>query len=412
MSKILSTRSAIEKTVAKVVRDQPIIDIHTHLYPPVFGDLMLWGLDELLTYHYLIAEVFRVVPATGEGGLPYEKFWQMPKSAKADHIWKHLFVERTPISEACRGVLTCLEMLGLDVNRKKDLTPLRKWFARQNPDKYIDHVMQLANIESITMTNNVFDDTERALWLKNPKPLRNDPRFKTALRIDPFLSDWPATAAKIKSWGYKDAKQFLNDWLDRQQAIYVAMSVAPDWRYPSSLPVLDKIILPILAERNMPLAMMIGCVRGVNPALRDAADSLAQADVSSIARLCDAHPQNKFLITCLSRENQHELCITARKFGNLMPFGCWWFLNNPSLIEEITRMRMELLGTSMIPQHSDCRVLDQLLYKWKHSRAVIGKVLIDKYADLLKAKWPLTESDIKSDIERLFKTNFENFLAR
>ena len=40
----------------------------------------------------------------------------------------------------------------------------------------------------------------------------------------------------------------------------------------------------------------------------------------------------------------------------------------PSLIDEITRMRFELLGTSIIPQHSDGRVLDQLLYKWDHSR--------------------------------------------
>ena len=39
--------------------------------------------------------------------------------------------------------------------------------------------------------------------------------------------------------------------------------------------------------------------------------------------------------------------------------GCWWFVNNPSLIDEITRMRMELLGTSFIPQHSDARILDQ-----------------------------------------------------
>ena len=29
------------------------------------------------------------------------------------------------------------------------------------------------------------------------------------------------------------------------------------------------------------------------------------------------------------------VCI-ARKFANLMPFGCWWFLNNPSIIAEIT----------------------------------------------------------------------------
>ena len=28
---------------------QPVIDMHTHLYPPGFGDLMLWGIDELVT---------------------------------------------------------------------------------------------------------------------------------------------------------------------------------------------------------------------------------------------------------------------------------------------------------------------------------------------------------------------------
>ena len=162
----------------------------------------------------------------------------------------------------------------------------------------------------------------------------------------------------------------------------------------------------------MPLAMMIGCVRQVNAALKDAGDSLGKTDVSSVARLCAAFPQNKFFVTLLAREDQHELCITARKFGNLMPFGCWWFLNNPSLIEAMTRMRLELLGTSMIPQHSDSRVLDQLLYKWSHSRMVIGKVLVDKYVDLLDTNWPMTEGDVRADVERLFKGNFEGFLKR
>jgi hypothetical protein len=48
----------------------------------------------------------------------------------------------------------------------------------------------------------------------------------------------------------------------------------------------------------------------------------------------------------LARENQHELAVLARKFRNLHIFGCWWFLNNPSLVDEVTRMRVELLGLS------------------------------------------------------------------
>ena len=114
----------------------------------------------------------------------------------------------------------------------------------------------------------------------------------------------------------------------------------------------------------------------------------------------------------LARENQHELCVAARKFGNLMVFGCWWFLNNPSLIDEITRMRVELLGTSFIPQHRDARVLDQLIYKWDHSRGLIATVLADKYRDLMKAGWPLTKAEIERDVRLLLKDNFLDFLKR
>jgi hypothetical protein len=114
----------------------------------------------------------------------------------------------------------------------------------------------------------------------------------------------------------------------------------------------------------------------------------------------------------LSRENQHELCVAARKFGNLMIFGCWWFVNNPSLIDEITRMRLELLGTSFIPQHSDARVLDQLIYKWDHSRELIGRVLADKYADLARTGWAVTDLEIRRDVRLLLRDNFVEFLGR
>ena len=69
---------------------------------------------------------------------------------------------------------------------------------------------------------------------------------------------------------------------------------------------------------------------------RVAGDGLGRADVAAVERMCADNPDVRFLATFLSRENQHELCVAARKFRNLMPFGCWWFLNNPSIISEIT----------------------------------------------------------------------------
>ena len=139
---------------------------------------------------------------------------------------------------------------------------------------------------------------------------------------------------------------------------------------------------------------------------------VGKSDVLSVVHLCQEFPNNKFMVTMLSRENQHELCIAARKFGNLFLFGCWWFLNNPSIIEEMTRERIELLGTTIAPQHSDARILDQLVYKWDHSRKIIADVLVDKYADVMDVGYKVTKKMIKRDAALLLRDNFRNFVAR
>ncbi len=423
------SRKNLEKQVAKVIWSQPVTDLHTHVYAPGFGaspepgGLLLWGIDELVTYHYLIAEVYRVVPASE---LPYEKFWAMKKQDQADHIWKHLFVERTPISEACRGVLTTLDQLGLDPN-EKSLKKYRKWFDKQNPDKFIDKVMEVANVDQITMTNEVFNEHERKMWEQNPEALQ-DERFRAVLRIDKLYRDWPGACRDLAAWGYavkpdftgktvNEARRFLSDWIKRMKSQYVAMSLGPEFRYPDpNYPAGDRVIrdilLPTLREEGLAWAMMIGSRRGVNPPLRDAADMGGLSDVVSVTNLCREFPENKFMVTMLARENQHELCVAARKFGNLFLFGCWWFLNNPSLIEEMTRMRLELLGLTIAPQHSDARILDQLIYKWEHSRRIICKVLVDKYADLADSGYEVTNAMIKRDAAMLLRDNYRQFIKR
>ncbi len=426
----LKGRPEIAAAVADALERQPVNDVHTHLYPPAFGTpvpgpghdsrgLMLWGIDELLTYHYLVAEVFRVVPSTR---LSHDAFWAMSKREQAEHVWRELFLERSPVSEACRGVITTLSSLGLDATCR-DLDEHRRWFASHEPEVMIDRVLTEANVESLTMTNNVFDENERRFWLNAPEP---DPRFRAAVRLDPMVTDWAGSSRQMSRWGYdvgggrserevEEARRFVREWIDRTGAIYCAASLPPEFRYPDAGDgawALERIILPVCEERGLPLALMIGARRGVNPALGDAGDGIGAADVASLGNLCAAFPRNKFLVTLLSRENQHELAVAARKFDNLMVFGCWWFVNTPSLIEEITRMRVELLGLSFIPQHSDARVLEQLIYKWRHSRQVIGHVLTDAYVDLHQAGAAVTGEAIARDVRLLLRDNFLEFLAR
>jgi len=144
----------------------------------------------------------------------------------------------------------------------------------------------------------------------------------------------------------------------------------------------------------------------VNPRIRLAGDAVGRADLRALEHLCATYPDNRFLVSLLSRENQHEVCVYARKFNNLMPFGCWWFLNNPSIVEEITRERIELLGTSFIPQHSDARVLEQVIYKWRNTRATLAPILSDSYRLLCRDGRAVGRQEIERDVKRLFVSNF------
>lgn len=405
----------IDAWIDEALATTPVYDLHTHLYAPSFGKYMLWGIDELINYHYLISESLRVNP------MPYEQFWSMDRRQQADMIWKTLFVDHPPISESCRGVLTVLRKLGLDV-AGGSLADYRAWFDQQDPRGFVDLVFKTANLKTVVMTNDPFDLSEAEIWLNEPEI---DPRFKAVLRIDPLLVGWPRVADILNDTGYevsespgassiREIRRFLTDWIGRMNPLYVAASFPDTWRYPDDTPgtrVLDEALIPVCREHNLPLALMIGVRRQVNPALKLAGDGLGKASVHDFMRLCSRYQQNKFLVTMLSRENQHELAVAARTFRNMLPFGCWWFLNNPSLIEEITRMRIELLGTSFVPQHSDARVLDQVIYKWDHSRQIIGKVLKEKFNDLAHTGWNVTQEQVRQTVSDYLGGNFERFLA-
>ncbi|HEX8143821.1 MAG TPA: hypothetical protein VF553_14580 [Pyrinomonadaceae bacterium] len=407
----------LRRQVDEVVSATPVLDMHTHLFPPQFGALNLYGIDHLLTYHYLIAELFRASHVTPE------EFWELPKVRQADLIWEALFVERTPLSEATRGVVAVLTALGLDP-RARDLRVAREFFGVLRAEDYVGRVLETARVSSVVMTNDPFDEKEAQLWEQG---IDGDSRFHPALRVDPMLVGWRGALPALASQGFEagedlggrsvtEARRFLDVWVERMRPLYLAVSLPDDFNFPADADpvrarVLEEIILPTCREHGLPLALMIGVRRGVNRRLRSAGDGMGRADVGAVERVCAAYPEVRFLVTFLSRENQHELCVAARKFSNLLPFGCWWFLNNPSIIKEITRERIELLGTSFIAQHSDARVLDQLIYKWTHSRRVIADALFEGYDALLKDGRPVTRPEIERDVARLFSGNFSRWVG-
>ncbi|MEO8658256.1 MAG: glucuronate isomerase [Bryobacteraceae bacterium] len=405
--------AAIASTVEEVLASTPFIDMHTHLFQPSLGALGLWGIDELVTYHYCEAELFR------SSSIKPEVYWTLPKKEQADLIWKTLFVDHPPVSEAGRGVVAALHLLGLPTSAP-DLREARAFFAAQNREDHIEHVFKLAGISEAVMTNDPLDPAEAPLWEAGAA---GHPQFHPVMRLDRILNKWPEHWQILSSQGYDvnadcsgrsiaEVRRFLAAWVKRMKPVYMACSLPDTFQFPDAGTrgtLLKEAVLPACREFDLPMSLMIGVRYLVNPALRLAGDAVGRADLGALETILREFPYNRFLVSVLSRENQHELTVYARKFSNMMLFGCWWFLNNPSIVEEMTRERLEMLGTTFIPQHSDARVLEQVIYKWRNTRRTLAPILSNAYKLLAEDGRPVSRADVEQDVSRLFRTNFEQW---
>ena len=394
--------NAITRNVERILGNYPVVDIHTHLFPPAMGSLCLWTVDHLLDYHYLHAEALRT-----PGAPSADMFKTWPLEQRAEFIWQTLFINRSPMSEATRGVVTVLRLLGLNV-KIPTLGSYREWFARLTPEQAVDKVLALANVKRVYMTNDPLDAAERRYWEQGFEP---DPRFVPVLRVDSALLNWPNPCEALRALGYDaragkdmmpELQRYVREWAERFGAKYIAASLPPRGSRSFSAPLFESAVLETARAMKLPVALMMGVRRGVNPSYGLAGDGSGPADLDWLMKVAAEYPDVRLLVTVLAREDQHPLCVLARKFPNLTIFGCWWFVNNPSLIEEITRMRLDMLGPSFIPQHSDCRILLQLLYKWEHSRRIVADVLSRRYLELAESGWPVTVEDIERDVGQFF----------
>jgi hypothetical protein len=310
-----------------------------------------------------------------------------------------------------------LKAFGLPVD---DLPAAREYFEARKLGEHISRVLELSGVSEVVMTNDPLDPEEGPQWEQG---VERDARFHAVLRLDRILNKWQEHWSVLESKGYAvdrnatgrsgaEVRRFLIDWVKRMRPVYMAVSLPDTFQFPEDSVrgrLLEDAVLPACREAQIPLSLMIGVRYQVNPALRLAGDAAGKADLRSLEHLCAGYPENRFLTSVLSRENQHELCVYTRKFANLMPFGCWWFLNNPSVVEEITRERLEMVGTTFIPQHSDARVLEQTIYKWRNTRRTMAPILANSYRLLTEDGRTVSRDEIRRDVQKLFRGNFQKF---
>lgn len=416
MSEGNSNNDTVREVIAQKLKKTKAVDIHTHLFPPEHGNLLLSGADNLLSYHYLIEEYLRRV------AMSPDEFWKHNITDRAKMIWDTLFLKNTPISESTSGIIEIMYNMGLLERKQQTLENLRNTLTDTPDRNYCHKILNKANLSHVVMTNDPFNPEEVAFWNTQIKP---DKAFIPSIRLDQLFEQTVTVSRTLKQEGYKipndesnlkkTYEEFIEEWVRKLRPAYMAVSLDDSFNlrkgdYRTDL--MKEIILPVSERNKLPISLMLGAKRRVNPKLLEAGDSVVRVETSWLGELARDNPDVKFLVTALSWQNQQELIVLSRKFSNIMVFGVWWFLNTESQMRVLSRMRVELLGNSFIPQHSDSRILEQVIYKWKRARTMLEDLLVERYSYIRRFGWEVSEDEIEEDIEKLLFRNFLDFIGR
>jgi glucuronate isomerase len=392
----------ISNKLLNIINSTPIFDLHTHLFPPKHEGYFLLGFKNLLNYHYLIAELLTAA------NIDASTFYSYNDEKKASLIWKELFEKRTPVSEACAGVLSILKELNIEIKNKSFLSICDEYDKKIQSDK---NILKLSNVSSLVMTNNPFDLDEWSLFNTNDWDKKI---YLASLRLDDLILDYEEALKKAKDQT-SNQKNTIVTYLEKcyslSNPVYAAVSLNLETFHTIFEDSFWKDILVWLENKNLPLSLMLGVKRAVNKDFGLAGDGIGDINLKELSNLCNSFPKNKFLVTCLSLNDQHELTVLARKHPNLRIFGFWWFMNQPTIIKQILKMRIDMLGFSFIPQHSDARVSDQLIYKWNHFKKILHPILLEYYQELLDKNFPISENILQRDIDNLLSGNAKKYLG-
>lgn len=405
-------RSAVSAAVEKAVRDVRVVDPVTTLRQPAIASLRRAGIDDLLNDTRLVAEAVRSL------GMTYRRFWHLTAEKRSELLWRHLFVEHVPLSTAARGVIASLQGLGLTPKRG-DQAKIRRWFAEKRPDWLVDRVFEVAGVESVVSVVDPFVDVERRRWQRG---LTADARFRSSLRLDGLVLDWPNAVRQLAEWDYQvsldfggdtvgEVERFLQEWSDRVEPVSLSIALPPTFRFPHSGPaarLLEDVVLPECERLGRPLAAVVGEVPEVNPGLRHAGFVRRPAELGPVENLLARSPDVRIVLTAVAAANDEEVTAQASVFPNLHPAGVGARADAPAA-RALVCDRLALLGATFTPFVSRARVLDQLISTWGAARAVVRDILTEHYRELADSGLGVTRRDVVRDAKALLGGSFARF---
>ena len=391
----MSNMIIAKKNILKIINSVEIIDIHTHLFPQNHSNFFLSGADEIFNYHYLTAEYL------SSSKYSAISFFKHSKQKRAALVWEYLFVKNTPISEASIGVIKIFKFLKINDYKNKDYFFIRKKLKIKTEDHQL--ILKKLNIKKVVMTNNPFNKEE---WCLFKKKNWNRKFYKSSIRLDDLFTK------KFKNkFTQKTLKKFINDKYLEAKPSYFALSLNGDNImdfFNSNY--MTKTIIPFLVKKKLPLMLLVGVKRSINPSFKGGGDGIGNENTDLLEKVIKKYKNLNFLVTHLSDNSQYRLTVLSRKLPNLTLFGFWWFLNQDSYVKNYLPIKISLLGFNFIAQHSDARVFEHLIYKWSDFKENLADVMLEKYQKLFNAGYNIDNNEIKNDMNLLLNKNPNKFL--
>ena len=149
-------------------------------------------------------------------------------------------------------------------------------------------------------------------WVRRMRPIYLMASTPHGFSLPPASTASSASSASSASTASTAAAATTATSSSAAAAAAAAASGAEPPLSPTRAQLLEEVLLRVAAEEGLPIALKVGAVRGANPALRGGGDAVEVADLSFVRQLCVRYPHVKFLLTVLSHDNQHELCVLSQ----------------------------------------------------------------------------------------------------
>ncbi len=383
------------------VHETPAADLRVAFSPADLAATAGSGLDRLLTSPALLDEFFRRRGREGAGDSPADRESYLKSLAPgelADLVWRRLFLDHTPLSEAARVVLTTLGLFGLDVG-SGDLRDLGEKFALIQQKRRLERIAALANLDLVLYPVECLDADAATKRPPPPAP------FRPVLSLTGLFRDWKAGARKLRLLGFGvkakvdefvplELRRYLSGLVDRLAPAALALDwpVCPGGR-DDFRRLVREAVLQVCRERRLALLL-----------------AASDRPVEFLSPLWEECPEANFLFFPATREQSAEAGLAAERSRNLLLCGPDRRLAHPMELGQSLAIRLEEWGSAFHACHSGSASPEELVGRWAHLRWTVGEALLRRYAELRRTGWRLSETGVKRDVRALLGGNAREML--